>query len=195
MIFDYTLIIFGSYLFGSIPFGLIFSKMLGYGDIRKQGSGNIGATNAMRVGGRKLGILTLIFDMLKAIIPLVIMQGFIRDQLILAIAGCFMFIGHIFPIWLKFNGGKGVATCLAVMLILSPKAAIAFLLVVIAVFYATRIVSISSLSAMLIATMFSCFVEPIPYIAMNILMFSLMVIRHKDNITRLLNGTELGLKV
>lgn len=195
MILSYILVIFGSYLMGSIPFGLIFTKMLGYGDIRNQGSGNIGASNAMRVGGKKLGILTLIFDMLKAIIPLVVMQMFIKDEVILAIVGCFVFIGHIFPIWLKFSGGKGVATSLAVMLILSTKVAIAFLIVMVAVFYITRIVSISSLSAMLIATMLSCFVQPIPYIAMNILMFLLMVIRHKDNIRRILNGTELRLKV
>ena len=102
-----------SYLSGSIPFGLILTKFFGGKDVRKIGSGNIGATNVLRTGNKFLAILTLILDALKGYVPVIITQQFFPEQL--QISGLMVFLGHLFPIWLKFKGGKGVATYLGVL--------------------------------------------------------------------------------
>lgn len=191
---DLLLLILVSYLCGSIPFGLIFSKVFGFGDVRKHGSGNIGATNVMRLGGKKLGLLTLVFDCLKAIIPLLLIQLNFVDPRLLALCGVFLSIGHIFPIWLGFKGGKGVATTLAVLSILTPKIAVIFIISWFVIFKVTRIVSLASLSAISFTAILSLFLLSWPYILMHIACCILIIYSHRHNIKRLLEGKELAFK-
>lgn len=191
---DTVLICLIFYLCGSIPFGLIFLKLFGGGDIRKKGSGNIGATNALRVGGKKLGGMTLIFDCLKAIVPLLILQTTISSYLMLALAGVCLVIGHIFPMWLGFKGGKGVATTLAVLLILTPKIAVIFLLTWAIIFKVTKIVSLASITAITVTAILSLFLLPWAYMIMAVICWILILFSHRQNIKRLIAGKEFAFK-
>ncbi|AIF81949.1 hypothetical protein I862_06975 [endosymbiont of Acanthamoeba sp. UWC8] len=191
--FEFIIVTFVSYFMGSIPFGLILSELLGHGDLRKSGSGNIGATNAMRVGGKKLGILTLILDALKGVIPITIFLLLNFNDTLIALCGTAVVLGHIFPIWLKFKGGKGVATAVAVLLVSVPYVGLVFVFSWILVFALSRTVSLASLSAALCSTI-TAFWFATPYFIMSLVLCILIFYRHKDNIKRLLNGTELKFK-
>ena len=123
---------------GSIPFGLIIAKIAGVGDIRQQGSGNIGATNMARIAGKKLGFLTLLFDALKGIIAIKLASTYSTNHQLILYSALAVIFGHIFPVWLNFKGGKGVATSLAVILTLNIKIGIFICLVWILVFVVTK---------------------------------------------------------
>ena len=182
------LLLIFSYLIGSIPSGLIFSKILNKGDIRKSGSGNIGATNALRVGGKLLGSLTLMFDLLKGLIVVIVAK--LLDEKFIGICGFACILGHIFPVWLKFRGGKGVATIFGVVLGMHVIIGLIMILLWITVFRASKISSLASLSSIIISIIALSFGEH--YIDSIFLILSLLLIvyKHKDNIIRLYNGEE-----
>lgn len=191
--FEFIIAASVSYFMGSLPFGLILSKLLGHGDLRKSGSGNIGATNAMRVGGKKLGIMTLVLDALKGIIPILIFLFLNFSGTLIALCGIMVVLGHIFPVWLKFKGGKGVATAVAVLLILMPSVGLIFVFTWLIVFALSKTVSLASLSAVLCSAV-AAYWFITPYFIMSLVLCALIFYKHKENIKRLLNGTELKFK-
>ena len=178
-----------SYLLGSIQSGLILSKILNKGDIRKFGSGNIGATNALRVGGRLLGALTLIFDLLKGLVTVIMAMVF--EQKFIAVYGFVCILGHIFPVWLKFKGGKGVATVLGVILGLNPLVGLVMAIIWIITFICFKISSVASLISLFLATL-ALIITDTNYgnSIFLILILMLIVYKHKDNIIRLYRGEE-----
>nr|WP_119307688.1 glycerol-3-phosphate 1-O-acyltransferase PlsY [Cohaesibacter haloalkalitolerans] len=188
-------LLFG-YVLGSTPFGLILTKMGGLGDVRKIGSGNIGATNVLRTGNKKLAALTLLGDLLKGTLAVIIARevaiAFLPDspQQIASLAGLGAFLGHLFPFWLKFRGGKGVATYLGVLLGLYPAAFLAFAFIWLTSAYLTRYSSLSALigSALMPFVLFGFGQWNLT--GLFAVMTLLLWIRHKENITRLLAGTE-----
>ena len=180
-------LIFG-YLLGSIPFGLIFTKMAGMGDVRAIGSGNIGATNVLRTGNKKVAAATLIGDMLKGTIAVLIAWRFGPDQAVMAGLGAFL--GHCFPVWLKFKGGKGVATYIGILLGFSIKAVGVFALVWLATAAITRYSSLSALLAT-IATPIALYVfGHVQWAELFALLTLITFWRHRENIARLLKGEE-----
>ena len=179
-----------AYLLGSVPFGLIFTKISGRGDIRGIGSGNIGATNVLRTGSRKLAGLTLIFDAGKGSVAVTVAGHFAGSQMA-AVAGLLVVAGHCFPIWLKFVGGKGVATSLAVFATLDLWLGGLFVLVWLVTAWLSRFSSLAALCAVLAVTTGSFFLLDDGVTQIIILMLSALVwTRHHANIGRLLNGTE-----
>ena len=184
-----------AYLLGSVPFGLIFTKISGRGDIRGIGSGNIGATNVLRTGSRKLAGLTLIFDAGKGSVAVAVAGHFAGSQMA-AIAGLLVVAGHCFPIWLKFVGGKGVATSLAVFATLDLRLGGLFILVWIVTALLSRFSSLAALCAVLAVTTGSFFLLDDVVTQIIILALSALVwTRHHTNIGRLLNGTETKIGV
>jgi glycerol-3-phosphate acyltransferase PlsY len=193
-----------SYLIGSIPSGLLLTKATGV-DIRKQGSGNIGATNVTRLMGKKLGILTLIGDVLKAVIPMLAVHWYyLRSGMAVSpqevdfavsLCGGAAFLGHIFPIYLKFKGGKGVATALGVFVVLEPLAALISLFIFIAVVYFTGFVALGSLLVAALLTLWIWLLGGTPnHVLLAFLIGVLIWIKHADNIKRLMAGTEKSMK-
>ena len=179
-----------AYLLGSVPFGLIFTKISGRGDIRGIGSGNIGATNVLRTGSRKLAGLTLIFDAGKGAVAVAVAGHFAGSQMA-AVAGLLVVAGHCFPIWLKFVGGKGVATSLAVFATLDLRLGGLFVLVWLVTAWLSRFSSLAALCAVLAVTTGSFFLLDDGVTQIIILLLSALVwTRHHANIGRLLNGTE-----
>jgi glycerol-3-phosphate acyltransferase PlsY len=180
-------LLFG-YLLGSIPFGLIFTRMAGLGDVRKIGSGNIGATNVLRTGRKGLAAATLLADALKGTAPVLIAAQWGPQFATLAALGAFL--GHLFPVWLKFKGGKGVATFIGVLIGLKPLAALIFALIWIGVAFAGRYSSLSALIASA-ATPIALWLLGEPGMAgMTIILVALLWWKHSQNISRLLAGTE-----
>jgi glycerol-3-phosphate acyltransferase PlsY len=178
------------YLLGSLPFGLIFTKISGRGDIRGIGSGNIGATNVLRTGSRKLAGLTLIFDAGKGSVAVAVAGHFAGSQMA-AVAGLLVVAGHCFPIWLKFVGGKGVATSLAVFATLDLRLGGLFVLVWLVTAWLSRFSSLAALCAALAIATGSFFLLNDGVTQIIILLLSALVwTRHHANIVRLLNGTE-----
>jgi acyl phosphate:glycerol-3-phosphate acyltransferase len=176
------------YLLGSIPFGLLLTRLAGYGDIRSMGSGNIGATNVLRTGSKGLAALTLLLDLAKGAAAVVIAQGW-GDEASLVAAGC-VILGHMFPVWLGFRGGKGVATALGVLIPLAwPVAVIAALL-----WLVTALLSHYSSLATLVAAIASAGLAPLLVdgaTALVIVAIALLIILlHHSNIRRLIAGTE-----
>ena len=184
-----------AYLLGSVPFGLIFTKISGRGDIRGIGSGNIGATNVLRTGSRKLAGLTLIFDAGKGSVAVAVAGHFAGSQMA-AVAGLLVVAGHCFPIWLKFVGGKGVATSLAVFATLDLRLGGLFVLVWLVTAWLSRFSSLAALCAVLAVTTGSFFLLNDGVTQIIILLLSALVwTRHHANIGRLLNGTETKIGV
>jgi acyl phosphate:glycerol-3-phosphate acyltransferase len=176
------------YLLGSIPFGLILTKLAGHGDLRDIGSGNIGATNVLRTGNKALAVLTLLLDLLKGTAAVLIGARSGQDAAILGGLGAFL--GHLFPVWLGFRGGKGVATYIGVLLGLYWPSAIAFCAIWLLVALITRY---SSLSALVASAAVICLLFFIggTRIAVLFLIFTVLLYwRHADNIGRLLRGEE-----
>ena len=185
-----ALLVIFSYLLGSVPSGLIIGKLSGL-DVRKAGSGNIGATNVARLLGKKVGLLTLVADTAKGLIPILLAQEIGLSDPISALVGIAAFLGHVYPIFLKFKGGKGVATGFGVLLGLAPLATTILLLIFAAVAVMTRIVSLSSMvSAVAAPLVLWLFYYSPTYIIMAALIAIMIVFRHYANIQRLLNGTE-----
>jgi acyl phosphate:glycerol-3-phosphate acyltransferase len=183
-----------AYLLGSIPFGYLLVKIFRNEDIRATGSGNIGATNVARSGAKGLGIATLLLDLGKAFLAVKIAQHLSPDNCDLAVvAAVFAILGHVFPIWLGFRGGKGVASALGVMLALSPIAGACTFGVFLLIFLATRYVSLGSMIGSATFPLFSLYFlrQRTPLVVAGLLFIPLLVIvKHHENIRRLLSGTE-----
>jgi len=180
-------LIFG-YLLGSIPFGLLITRAAGLGDVRKIGSGNIGATNVLRTGNKGLAAATLLLDALKGTAAALIAGHFAPEFGLLA--GFAAFLGHLFPVWLGFKGGKGVATYLGVLIGLAWQGALVFAVVWLAVAFLFRYSSLAALIAAVVVPIALYFVAT-PQIAGLFAVMSLIVIaKHRANISRLLAGTE-----
>ncbi|MBM3617845.1 MAG: glycerol-3-phosphate 1-O-acyltransferase PlsY [Alphaproteobacteria bacterium] len=177
-----------AYLLGSIPCGLLLSKKMGEGDLRNIGSGNIGATNALRTGNKKLAALTLLLDMLKGTAAVVIAK-FIAPEYAL-LAGLVAVLGHIFPVWLKFKGGKGVATGLGIMLGLSPLVFLLAVLTWLAVFKWKRISSLSALTAYTLAPIYAALSHQLHLALLLFAVAAIIFATHRQNIQRLLVGEE-----
>ena len=176
------------YLLGSIPFGLILTRVAGLGDVRSIGSGNIGATNVLRTGNKKLAAATLLLDMLKGTAAAFI-AGIVSPEAAMA-AGLGAFLGHIFPVWLKFKGGKGVATYLGVLLGLFWQGALIFAAVWLGVAYATRYSSLAALVATIVVPIALYLVGVQQIAALFAVMTVIIFLKHRANIQRLLAGTE-----
>ena len=180
--------VFG-YLLGSIPFGLLLTRLAGTQDLRSIGSGNIGATNVLRTGRRGLAAATLICDVLKGTVA-VLVAGHFGGQDLAVLAGLGAFLGHLFPVWLKFNGGKGVATFIGVLIGLVWQGALAFCLVWLAVAVVTRYSSLAALVASLVTIAFLWFAKYPELAGLVALLTVLMWAKHHANIRRLIAGTE-----
>lgn len=180
-------LLFG-YILGSIPFGLLLTRYAGLGDVRSIGSGNIGATNVLRTGNKKLAAATLLLDMLKGTLAVLIAMRYGENAAIAAGFGAF--IGHLFPVWIGFKGGKGVATYLGILIGLAWPAALVFAAVWIITALLTRYSSLSALVAALIAPIV-IYVRGEPAIAALFAILTILIfITHRANIKRLMNGTE-----
>jgi glycerol-3-phosphate acyltransferase PlsY len=186
-----ALLVAAGYLSGSVPFGVLITRRATGLDVRTKGSGNIGATNVARVAGKKLGVLVLVLDALKGVAP-VLVARLVLSQLLWLHAGVALaaFLGHVFPVWLKFKGGKGVATALGVLLVLVPYAALCGFVAYAAIFAIWRVSSIGSLVGGLTALVVAAIFAPAPYAALTILLFLLMIFTHRSNIGRLLAKSE-----
>lgn len=183
-----------AYLLGSIPFGYVLVKIFRKQDIRSTGSGNIGATNVARSGAKGLAIATLLLDLGKAYAAVKLAQHIAPGNYDLAVAAAVAAIlGHCFPVWLGFHGGKGVASALGVFLALTPASALAILIVFIVIFATTRYVSLASIIAAASFPIFGFHFVPIrtPIVIAGFLFIPLLIIvKHHQNIRRLLSGTE-----
>lgn len=187
---EYLLIIC-AYFLGSIPFGLILTKIFIKQDIRTIGSGNIGATNVLRTGKKKLALATLLLDGAKGVIPVILAQTYFEDKVIM-LTMVFAVIGHIYPVWLKFKGGKGVATFLAVVASASWQIGVITCFIWLVVFKLSKISSLSAIIGIFVA-FFSSLIFASFYISMAIFVSgSLVIYKHKANIKRLIKGQELG---
>jgi glycerol-3-phosphate acyltransferase PlsY len=185
------LLLIFAYLLGSVPTGVILTRAFSDVDPRTQGSKNIGATNIYRTAGKKLGIVTLLGDILKGLIPVVIARSALDSHLWIGAVALAAFLGHLYPIYLKFKGGKGIATGLGAFLALAPLAAVLSFLVFAAVVYKSRYISLGSLTAtaafpVLLALLHS----PAIYIPFAVTIGALIFYRHRENIQRLLAGKE-----
>ncbi len=191
-----------AYLLGSIPFGYLLVRLFRNEDVREQGSGNIGATNVARSGGTKLGVVTLLLDIGKAFAAVVIARhlapGVYDVQVAAAVAAV---VGHVYPVWLGFRGGKGVASALGVFLVLTWPSTVAILLVFVVVFALTRYVSLASIVGLATFPLFGFYFvaqhTPItPMVKFGFLFIPLLIIlKHHGNIRRLLSGTESRFRV
>jgi glycerol-3-phosphate acyltransferase PlsY len=180
------------YLLGSVPTGLILTKLFSKVDPRKIGSKNIGATNIFRTAGKALGILTLVGDLLKGAAPVVIAIQWGESDLWIAISGLSPFLGHIFPIFLGFKGGKGVATALGVYMVISPIAVFIEFLIFAGIVWKWRFISLGSIiCATTIPILIAYFrSDSQAYFIVSVMMAALILYRHQSNISRLLQGTE-----
>ncbi len=188
-VLDATVVATLSYLLGSVPFGMILARIMGLGNLREIGSGNIGATNVLRTGNKLAAFLTLLFDAGKGGVA-VLVAGAIFGGTAAQIAALCAFLGHLFPVWLKFRGGKGVATFLGIMLALNFWAGFAACMTWLAAAFITRISSMGALAASLSAPLW-LYVFGLPQaIFLTLLLAILVWIRHHENIKRILNGQE-----
>jgi acyl phosphate:glycerol-3-phosphate acyltransferase len=186
---EISLFIF-AYLLGSVPTGLLLAKAFGV-NIREAGSGNIGATNVYRTIGRKVGILTLVGDCLKGLIPVLVARWLGLPAGWIAAIGLAAFLGHVYTVFLGFKGGKGVATALGVFLGTSPLSVLVALVIFAAVLYKWRYVSLASISAAAFIPLIVRLSEGTPeLILMSIAIAGIVIMRHRENITRLIGGTE-----
>ena len=186
------------YLIGSLPFAFILTRLSGLGDIRNIGSGNIGATNVLRTGNKFIAFVVLCLDIFKGFIPFLILKFYFDDiSLLNKIFVChFAIIGHIFPIWLRFKGGKGVATYIGFLLGINPYISISFLIIWLIVAIITRYSSLSSLIAILVAPIFFIFINFNFYIIIFFIYLSIIIyLKHSENLKRLLNKTESKIKL
>jgi glycerol-3-phosphate acyltransferase PlsY len=182
-----------SYLIGAVPFGLIFSKLFSDVDVRTIGSGNIGATNVLRAAGKKAAALTLLADLLKGLIPVLVVKSIFHDDTATVLSGAAAVLGHNFPVYLNFKGGKGVATSFGVVLGVAPWIGLLCLIVWLLVASITRYSSLSALIS------FACYlgltffaISPLskPYGLLSLFIFGMSYYRHRGNIKRILAGTE-----
>lgn len=178
-----------SYLLGSIPFGLVITRLLGLGDLRQIGSGNIGATNVLRTGNKPAALATLLLDAGKGGIAVLMARALVGEDAT-QIAALFSFLGHLFPVWLGFRGGKGVATCLGTLLALAWPAGLAVCATWAATAYISRISSLSALVATALAPVWLILFEQAEMVILATLLAALVWLRHAANLRRLRDGTE-----
>ena len=190
---DILLIGIVCYLMGSIPFGFILTKIFLKKDIRKVGSGNIGATNALRTGNKIIGYSTLILDILKAVVPVIYVKIFHQD--LLYIASLCAFLGHVFPIWLKFKGGKGVATYVGILFTINFYLGIVFTISWCVTFFVSKFSSLSSLVGALSVPVYLLILTQIDQVIFFTIMFVLIFFTHRENIKRLKNKEETKTKI
>ena len=182
-----------SYLMGSIPFGFILTKIFLKKDIRDIGSGNIGATNALRTGNKAIGYSTLILDILKAIVPVIYVKIFYQD--FLYIVSLCVFLGHVFPIWLKFKGGKGVATYLGILFSINFYFGIIFIISWFITFFISKFSSLSSLIGAASIPIYLLILTQFDQVIFFTIMFVLIFFTHRENIKRLINKEETKTKI
>ena len=190
---DIFLIGIVSYLMGSIPFGFILTKIFLKKDIREIGSGNIGATNALRTGNKTIGYSTLVLDILKAVTPIIYVKFFYED--FLYIASLCAFLGHVFPIWLKFKGGKGVATYLGILFAINIYFGIVFIISWFVTFFISKFSSLSSLVGAASIPIYLLILTEIDQVIFFTIMFVLIFFTHRENIKRLKNKEETKTKI
>ncbi len=192
MEFTFILTLIISYLIGAIPCGVVLTKLTGAGDVRNSGSGNIGATNVYRTAGRKLGVMTLIGDIVKGILPVVYaihVAEMTTGQT--AMVACATFLGHLYPVYLGFKGGKGVATALGIYLVLSPLSVLVAGAVFVGLVWIWRFVSFGSISAAALVPLLTyLFEKSLPLLYASLFISFMVIWRHRENIGRLINGTE-----
>lgn len=188
----FILIMIAIYLIAAIPTGVVIARLMGGEDVRQKGSGNIGATNVYRVAGKLAGVLTLVGDTLKGFLPLLAFKTWLEPTPTqLGIASAVAILGHCYPVYLKFKGGKGVATALGIFLVLSPKAVFFALIVFILTVAITRYISLGSVLAALSAPLVILLLNhQQPIFLATLFIAALVTWRHNSNIRRLLDGTE-----
>ncbi len=190
---DIIIICLISYLMGSIPFGFILTKIFLKKDIREIGSGNIGATNALRTGNKVLGYSTLILDILKAIIPVLYIKFYFSE--FIYISSLCVFLGHVFPIWLKFHGGKGVATYVGILFVIDIYLGLLFTFVWFFIFIISKFSSLSSLIGSISIPIYFLFLSQFNDVLFFSIMFVLIFFTHRENIKRLKNKEEIKTKI
>jgi len=190
---ELILVISISYLMGSIPFGLILTKIFLKKDIRKIGSGNIGATNVLRTGNKTIGYLTLVLDVLKAIIPVI----YIKFQFpeLVYVSSLSVFIGHVFPVWLKFIGGKGVATYVGILFSINYIFGALFVFSWLIIFFISKYSSLGSILSTLLIPIFIFLNSNYENEYFFIIMFVLILYTHRENVKRLINKEESKTKI
>jgi glycerol-3-phosphate acyltransferase PlsY len=188
----FILVLLVIYLVTAIPTGIVLTRMMGTEDIRQKGSGNIGATNVYRVAGKLAGVLTLVGDTMKSFLPLLICKNLLNPTPTqLGIASAVAIIGHCYPIYLKFRGGKGIATALGIFLVLSPLTVLGALVVFLAGVATSRYISLGSVLAALAAPLLVLMLgHPQPIFLATLFIALLVIWRHRSNIKRLMDGTE-----
>lgn len=195
---NFIYLIFLCYFIGSIPFAFIITKIFKQGDIRKIGSGNVGATNVLRTGKKSLALLVLTLDIIKGFFPIVIISIIYENYslLILILVGSFSIIGHIFPIWLKFKGGKGVATYIGFILAINYKLGIIFILIWLLIAFLKKYSSLASIASLVITPIayLIIFNDLKVFFIMTILSF-IIIYKHYSNIKRLISGLESKIKL
>ena len=190
---EYIIVAFISYLMGSIPFGFVLTKVFLKKDIRDIGSGNIGATNALRTGNKFVGYITLILDISKAVIPVIFVKFNYPD--LLFIASLCAFLGHVFPIWLKFKGGKGVATYVGILFSINIILGAVFVISWLIVFVITKYSSLSSIIGTITVPGYLLITSQNDNIIFFAIMFVLIFFTHRENIKRLKNKEESKTKI
>jgi glycerol-3-phosphate acyltransferase PlsY len=178
-----------AYLIGSVPFGLVLTRLAGAGDVREIGSGNIGATNVLRTGRRGLALATLVLDVLKGALPVWLAYRYLGPDMAVVV-GLGAVLGHCFPVWLKFKGGKGVATAAGVVIALTPAIAAIALGVFVLMVLATRYVSLGSMLGALAAAPSAYLMGHVQAAELYLLLALLIVLKHAGNVRRLLQGSE-----
>ena len=190
---ELILVISISYLMGSIPFGLILTKFFLKKDIRNVGSGNIGATNVLRTGNKLIGYFTLILDVLKAVIPVLYVK--LNFPELVYISSLSAFIGHVFPIWLKFKGGKGVATYVGILFSINYFFGIIFIISWLIIFFISKYSSLGSILSSLLIPIFIFLNSSYENQYFFIIMFVLILYTHRENVKRLINNEESKTKI
>ena len=190
---ELIIIILTSYLMGSIPFGLILTKIFLNKDIREIGSGNIGATNVLRAGNKTVGYLTLILDVLKAIIPIIYIKLNYPD--LIYVSSLSVFLGHVFSIWLKFKGGKGVATYVGILFCINYFLGIIFVISWLIIFIISKFSSLGSILSSLVIPIYIFLNSDYNNEYFFIIMFVLILFTHRENVKRLINKEESKTKI
>tara|TARA_A100001015_G_C15021418_1_gene728170 strand:+ start:2244 stop:2825 length:582 start_codon:yes stop_codon:yes gene_type:complete len=191
--FEIFLVFIFSYISGSIPFGLIVTKLFLNKDIRKIGSKNIGATNVFRTGNKLIAVLTLLLDIFKGVVPIIITSYYFQNLIYLS--GLMAFLGHIFPVWLKFKGGKGIATYLGILFVMSFKLGLIFCLTWIIVVLITKYSSLSSIVSALVIFLISVYQNNLELNFFLFIVFVIILYTHRQNIVRLKNKKEDKIKL
>lgn len=184
------LFIIGAYLLGAVPFGFIIYFFCERKDIREEGSGNIGATNVMRCKGRNAGLVTLALDMLKGVVVIIYGLRHFHSPVIVILGGAAVIIGHLFPVYLKFKGGKGIASLMGVFIVFHFPAALLFACTFLAVLYFTRYVSLGSVAGLTALFFLTLFTHIAEVSAVVLVVTILIALKHRGNIQRVLAGTE-----